>query len=355
MKKPSRHAHKHTRNKGKPDRASKTGLNTRPKRGPGPGPNRDRGLDQKSEQSTQSRTRPNQNEARGKDQSDTREKDSRAAHRHGDDQHESRGKDRREYTRQEGGKKQRGAPGKAQGKGVHGPRRKPRMPREVSILFEDDALIVVNKPAGLLAVPIKGSDVPSALSLLIAELKPRKQRALIVHRIDRFASGILLFAKTDRDRDSLIHQFLAHSPVRGYLAVVRGQLREATGPLIHYFKRLGLFQQLRTAKDADAARAELRYYIDRVFRDATLIKVELVTGLQNQIRAQFSALGHPIIGDRKYEPKEAEEHLIDRVALHAAHLEFTHPRTGETIKLDCPPPQDFQRLIRGLEHSSRSR
>jgi 23S rRNA pseudouridine1911/1915/1917 synthase len=229
------------------------------------------------------------------------------------------------------------------------------MPREVSILFEDDALIVLNKPAGLLAVPIKGSDVPSALSLLIAELKPRKQRALIVHRIDRFASGILLFAKTDRDRDSLIHQFLAHTPVRGYLAVVRGQLRAATGPLIHYFKRLGLFQQLRTAKDPDAARAELRYYVDRVFRDATLVKVELVTGLQNQIRAQFSALGHPIIGDRKYEPKEADERLIDRVALHAAHLEFTHPRSGELIKLDCPPPQDFQRLVRELERASAPR
>jgi 23S rRNA pseudouridine1911/1915/1917 synthase len=353
MKKTSRHARKHTREKGRPDRAAKAGPDARPERGPRPGINSDRDRSLNAEQGAQSRTRPNQHEARGKRASDIREKDSRAGQ--GDDRHESRGKDRREYTRQEPGKKQHGAPAKSRGKEGHGPRRRPRMPREVSILFEDDALIVLNKPAGLLAVPIKGSDVPSALSLLIAELKPRKQRALIVHRIDRFASGILLFAKTDRDRDSLIHQFLAHTPVRGYLAVVRGQLREATGPLIHYFKRLGLFQQLRTAKDPDAARAELRYYIDRVFRDATLVKVELVTGLQNQIRAQFSALGHPIIGDRKYEPKEAEEHLIDRVALHAAHLEFSHPRTGETIKLDCPPPQDFQRLVRELERVSAPR
>jgi 23S rRNA pseudouridine1911/1915/1917 synthase len=320
-----------------------------PKRGPEPDPRRDR--NRNPDQSSQKPARPDRparpdhKEARGKDRNNTQEKYSR----------EERGKDRREYTRQEGGKKQSGAPGKSRGKEGHGPRRRPRMPREVTILFEDDALIVVNKPAGLLAVPIKGSDVASALSLLIAELKPRKQRALIVHRIDRFASGILLFAKTDKDRDSLIHQFLAHTPVRGYLAVVRGQLRAATGPLVHYFKRLGLFQQLRTATDHDAARAELRYYIDRVFRDATLVKVELVTGLQNQIRAQFSTLGHPIIGDRKYEPQEAEEHLIDRVALHAAHLEFTHPRSGERITLDCPPPQDFQRLIRELERVSRPR
>jgi 23S rRNA pseudouridine1911/1915/1917 synthase len=234
-------------------------------------------------------------------------------------------------------------------------RRQPRLSREVAVLYEDDAVIVLNKPAGLLAVPIKGSDVPSALSLLIAELKPRRQRALIVHRIDRFASGILLFAKTDRDRDALIKQFLAHKPVRKYLAVVRGRLKEESGTLVHYFRRQGMFQQLRTARDPEAARAELRYSVERVFADATLLRVELMTGLQNQIRAQFSAIGHPLIGDRKYHRKEAEEQLIDRVALHAAHLEFVHPRTGETITIDCPPPQDFQQLVRQLSRSGHSK
>lgn len=233
--------------------------------------------------------------------------------------------------------------------------RRPRLSREVAVLYEDDALIVLNKPAGLLAVPIKGSDVPSALSLLISELKPRKQRALIVHRIDRFASGILLFAKTDRDRDTLIRQFLAHTPVRKYLAVLRGSLKAESGTLVHYFRREGMHQQLRTARDPEAARAELRYSVERAFADATLVRVELVTGLQNQIRAQFSAIGHPLIGDRKYHPKEAEEQLIDRVALHAAYLEFVHPRSGEKISIDCPPPHDFQNLLRELSHSSHSR
>jgi 23S rRNA pseudouridine1911/1915/1917 synthase len=234
-------------------------------------------------------------------------------------------------------------------------RRPPRLSREVAVLYEDDALIVLNKPAGLLAVPIKGSDVPSALSLLIAELKPRRQRALIVHRIDRFASGILLFAKTDRDRDTLIKQFLSHTPVRKYLAVVRGRLKEESGTLVHYFRREGMYQQLRTARDPDAARAELKYSVQRAFADATLVRVELVTGLQNQIRAQFSAMGHPLIGDRKYHRKEAEEQLIDRVALHAAHLQFVHPRTGETITVECPPPQDFQHLLQQLSRSAARR
>src|SRR5215469_9382553 len=118
--------------------------------------------------------------------------------------------------------------------GRHGPRRQPRLSREVAVLYEDDAVIVLNKPPGLLAVPIKGSDVPSALSLLIAELKPRRQRAFIVHRIDRFVSGILLFAKTGRDRNTLIRQFLAHTPIRKYLAVVRGRLKDESGTLVHY-------------------------------------------------------------------------------------------------------------------------
>jgi 23S rRNA pseudouridine1911/1915/1917 synthase len=248
--------------------------------------------------------------------------------------------------------------GQKQGSGRHSDRgsasRQPRLAREVAVLYEDDAVIVLNKPAGLLAVPIKGSDVPSALSLLIAELKPRRQRALVVHRIDRFASGILLFAKTDRDRDTLIRQFLAHTPVRKYVAVVRGRLKEESGTLVHYFRREGMYQQLRTARDPDAARAELRYSVERAFADATLVRVELVTGLQNQIRAQFSSIGHPLIGDRKYHRKEAEEQLIDRVALHAAYLEFVHARSGETVTIDCPATAAFKKLVQDRSRSQRS-
>src|SRR3954447_2440763 len=92
------------------------------------------------------------------------------------------------------------------------PRRPPRFSRELAIIYEDDAVVAVNKPAGLLAVPAPDSHAPSALSLLVHNLKPRRQRALVVHRIDRFASGVLLFAKNMRDRDALVQQFLAHTP-----------------------------------------------------------------------------------------------------------------------------------------------
>lgn len=220
--------------------------------------------------------------------------------------------------------------------------------QEVTTLFEDDAVVALDKPPGLLAVPIKGSDTPSAWSLLAAELKRRRQRAFVVHRIDRFASGILLFAKTPRDRDALVAQFLAHTPGRQYLAVVRGSLSSHNGTLVHYFHRQGMYQQLRSAKDKHATRAELRYSVDKQFAAATLVRVELVTGLQNQIRAQFAAIGHPLIGDRKYRPEESEERLIQRVALHAEGLQFRHPRTGETVSLHSKTPADFAHLVRAL-------
>ena len=86
-------------------------------------------------------------------------------------------------------------------------RRRPRFSRELSVLYEDDAMVVLDKPAGLPAVPIDGSDTPSALSLLSAKLALKRQRAFVVHRIDRFTSGVLLFAKTESDRNTLVNSF----------------------------------------------------------------------------------------------------------------------------------------------------
>ena len=134
--------------------------------------------------------------------------------------------------------------------------RNPRRPREIAILYEDEAVVAVNKPAGLAAVPVKDSDAPSAWSVLAAAMRSRGQRVFVVHRIDRFTSGIVLFAKTEADRNVLVKQFLAHTPVRRYLAAVRGYLAEQEGSLVHYFRRQGMFQKLSTKADPKAVRAE---------------------------------------------------------------------------------------------------
>jgi 23S rRNA pseudouridine1911/1915/1917 synthase len=231
--------------------------------------------------------------------------------------------------------------------GRTGQRRVP-FPKEIPVLYEDDAVVVLDKPAGLPAVPVKGAETPSAWSVLAAELKLRRQRAFVVHRIDRFASGILLFAKTEASRDALVRQFLAHTPVRQYLAVVRGSPGAREGTLVDYFRRDGMFQKLSNERDAQAARAELRYTVERTFPSASLVRVALVTGLQNQIRVQFSAIGHPLIGDRKYHAGESSERRIARVALHAAFLAFLHPVSGESLSIDCALPPDFRALLQAL-------
>ena len=138
-------------------------------------------------------------------------------------------------------------------------RRQLRLSHELSILYEDDAVIALNKPAKLLAVPAENSSAPSALSLLSEELKQKRQRAFVVHRIDRYTSGILLFAKTWPDREALVQQFLKHTPVRQYLAVVRGHLKAKEGTLVHHFRQEGMFQKLTRAarSESHASRTSL--------------------------------------------------------------------------------------------------
>ena len=230
-----------------------------------------------------------------------------------------------------------------------------RFSQNLVVLYEDEAVVAVNKPAGLLAVPVEGSPTVSAWSLLSDELARKRQRAFVVHRIDRFTSGILLFAKTDGDRDILVKQFLRHTPVRQYHAVIRGHLGVKEGTLVYYLRRVGMFQILSKESNADAARAELRYFVESRLRSASLLRVTLVTGLQNQIRVQFSAIGHPVIGDRKYHREEALERRIARVALHASHVEFIHPRSGINISVDCGFPPDFNSLLRTLSLPKRPR
>ncbi len=220
--------------------------------------------------------------------------------------------------------------------------------KDLYISFEDEAVIAVDKPAGLPAIPIPNSEIDSAWSVLSGMLKKKRARAYVVHRIDRFTSGLMLFAKTEGDRDVMVKQFLAHTPVREYLAVVRGKLPQKEGTMVHYFRKEGLFQRKRPDKEPGAARAELRYRVERPLRNASLVRVSIITGLQNQIRAQFSAAGHPIIGDRKYNPEEAKEKHIARVALHSAHLEFRHPRTKKVIVVESEPPSDFKSLVKML-------
>src|ERR1700689_2676518 len=142
--------------------------------------------------------------------------------------------------------------------------------RQIHVLYEDDAVVVLNKRAKLLAVPADDSDTPSALSILSAKLESKRQRAFVVHRIDRDTSGILLFAKTWPDREALVQQFIRHTPGREYLAVVRGDLRVKEGRLVHFFPQQGMFQRVNTEKDPKKVRTELPHSVEHLIQGPSL-------------------------------------------------------------------------------------
>ena len=230
------------------------------------------------------------------------------------------------------------------------------MKERLEVLFEDQDFVVVNKPAGLLSVPIRGGKVPSALSVLKNNMRgDKKGSPLVVHRIDRYTAGLLVFAKNPRSRHKLIQQFLRHTPIRRYEAVVHGVVDPAEGTLRHslYLVKKG-FRQMVVPKGKvvkDSALAVLRFRTKERLKDATLVEIELETGLKNQIRAQFAAIGHPVVGDIQYGEQSDKRNkiaTIDHQALYASYLSFAHPRSGKKVEFQASVPKEIREVISKL-------
>jgi len=213
------------------------------------------------------------------------------------------------------------------------------------IVHQDKDIIVVDKPAGLLAVPIPNSNAKNLFDLVAEHL--RGTRVGVVHRIDRYTSGLMVFAKNKKAYDRLVEQFRNQIPRRTYLAIVRGKLEQEEGELVHYLKLVkeGFRNVVVDPDEEGATYARLTYKVRERFPDTTLVEVNLDTGLKNQIRVQFEAIGHPLVGDRHYAPEEKEEPLINRQALHAYQLEIEHPRTHRQVSFEAKIPADMMRLI----------
>ena len=224
------------------------------------------------------------------------------------------------------------------------------------ILFEDSDLLVVNKPAGLLSVPIPGSRAQNLLDLLNTSLAGPGRRVGTVHRIDRYTSGAVVFSKNRTAQVHLVRQFREHTALRFYLAIVRGRVGPQEGELRHHLMLTAHgFRQVVVKSDKEGATPAVSHFrvLERM-PDATLLEAQLVTGLKNQLRVQFRAAGHPVVGDRHYEPSEKEKASLDRQALHAHRLGFVHPRTARPVEFTAPPPPDFVRLLRELRGQTSS-
>jgi 23S rRNA pseudouridine1911/1915/1917 synthase len=233
-------------------------------------------------------------------------------------------------------------------------RRRPVEIGGLRVLYEDDALLVIDKPAGLLAVPLeRKSALPSVFDELQEHFRARgMRRPFVVHRIDRDTSGLVVFAKNPSAREALKDQFKRREPERIYWAVVYGHPDPPSGTWRDHlvWDRKALIQKETHPKDPLAKDAVCDYRVLESFRDASLIEVRLRTGRRNQIRIQARLRGHTLVGERRYVygPDVLRTIAFERQALHARRLAFRHPADGRLLEFESPVPADFDSLLARL-------
>ena len=229
----------------------------------------------------------------------------------------------------------------------------------LDIIYEDDSLLIVNKPAGLVVHPAVGNWQGTLVNALLhhAPSLDTLPRAGIVHRLDKDTSGLLMVAKTLQAHNSLVEQLQERTINREYLALVKGWMT-AGGTVDEPIGRHPVDRK-RNAVRRDGKEAITHYRLEQRFKRHTLIRVKLETGRTHQIRVHMAHINYPLVGDPVYGgrfqmPAESSPELAEalrnfkRQALHAAKLGLDHPETGEYCEWEQPMPDDMQNLIRLL-------
>jgi 23S rRNA pseudouridine1911/1915/1917 synthase len=234
------------------------------------------------------------------------------------------------------------APRTPRGPAVEGPR--------LPVLHDDEALIIVDKPAGLVVEP--GGGGPSVVELLAAQRPPFDVEGIaspgVVHRLDRETSGCLMFARTDAAAAALDQAFQQKRVDKRYWTLVLGE-PPAQGRLEGPYGRDPKDPRKFTTRVKSARRAALAFETRERLRGAALLEVRLETGRTHQIRVQLSEAGFPVLGDGLYGLLESRAHpaaqALGRQALHALHLALPHPSTGAPVRVEAPLPADFQKAL----------
>jgi 23S rRNA pseudouridine1911/1915/1917 synthase len=211
---------------------------------------------------------------------------------------------------------------------------RPAFPAGIALVHEDDVLLVIGKPAGLLTIATDRERDRTAYRLVsdyLAACRP-PGRAFIVHRLDRDTSGLLVFAKTPAAKQALQAQFADRSAERRYVAVVEGRVARDAGTLE---SRLVEDQGRRVRSGRGGREAITHYRVLRRRADATVLALALGTGRRHQIRVQLAELGHPILGDRAH---GSGRDPFGRLALHACRLGFAHPASGQPVSFESAAP-----------------
>jgi 23S rRNA pseudouridine1911/1915/1917 synthase len=231
----------------------------------------------------------------------------------------------------------------------------------LDIVFEDEHLLVVDKPAGMVVHPAAGNLDGTLVNALLHHCAGRLSgiggvaRPGIVHRIDKGTSGLLVVAKSDRAHEGLAAQFAKHSIDRRYLAVVAGLPSPREGKVDAPLARSSANRQkMAIVEGSRGKRAVTHYKVLRPLTESALVECRLETGRTHQVRVHMTSLGHPLLGDPAYgRTKSVHRELLKRLhferqALHAAELGFNHPVTGEALSFKSAVPSDMQELLSAL-------
>lgn len=225
-----------------------------------------------------------------------------------------------------------------------GPRRQRAIFSRIKIVFEDDSVVVVDKPAGLLTIATDREKERTLYAWLYQHVKRHRppEKIFIVHRLDREASGLLVFAKTPGAKEFLQKQFGNRTAGRVYKAVVEGRVSENAKTIESLLTENRAHRSYSTSDREIGEQAITHFRVIKRSSRRTLLEIELGSGRKHQIRVHLAELGHPITGDRVY--GNSGKSPLGRLALHAERLVFRHPATGEKKQFESPCPAAFLNL-----------
>ena len=224
---------------------------------------------------------------------------------------------------------------------------------ELSILYEDQDVILVNKPKGMVVHPAPGHLSGTLVNGLMAHCQDQLSgingslRPGIVHRIDKDTTGLLIVCKNDVSHNVIAAQLKEHSITRKYLAIVHGVIKEEQGTIDAPIGRHPTERKKMSINEKNGRHAITHYRVLERFQKYTYIECQLETGRTHQIRVHMASIHHPLLGDMVYGPQKCP-YSLEGQTLHAAVFGFVHPRTGEYLELTAPLPEYFQTLLQKL-------
>lgn len=223
----------------------------------------------------------------------------------------------------------------------------------LDILHEDEDIIVINKPRGMVVHPAAGNYSGTLVNALLKHCSGSLSdingviRPGIVHRIDKDTSGVLVIAKNNNAHSILSQKLKEHDINRVYIAAAEGIVPADRGKIDAPIGRHPVDRKKMAVNLKNGRRAVTHFSVLERFRSATLLELKLETGRTHQIRVHMSYIGHPLVGDTVY-GKKKQKYGFEGQALHAAMLGFEHPRTGEYVEFSAEPPQEFRELVERL-------